>query len=115
MTTMRWAHCVVVAAGAWLLLASAGFPDLTVPFAPMAVAVVVAVALAIFATFAFMLRLDWSGWATLLIAAWAAAASSMLRSTQALMPLLLVSVVGLSLCAGLLISALPRRRRRSRR
>jgi len=109
MNMLRWTHCVALAAGAWLLLACAW---LTVPFVPMANATVVAVALVLFATLALVLRLKWSGWATLLIAAWVAAASPMLRATQALMPLLLVSSAGLVLCAGLLATALPRRRRR---
>jgi hypothetical protein len=115
MTTLRWTYCVALAVGAWLLPACTGLRDLAVPFAPMADAVAVAVGLVVFATLALMLRLDWNGWATLLIAAWAAAASSMLRATQALLPLLLVSSVGLLLCAALLLSGLPRQRRRGGR
>jgi len=112
MTTMRRTHCVAMAAGAWLLLACTGLQEMTVPFTPVANAVVIAVALILFATFALVLRFDWSGWATLLIAAWVALALPMLRATQALMPLLLVSIVGLGLCAGLFMSTLPRQRRR---
>src|SRR6185437_4223390 len=84
MTTMRRTHCVAMAAGAWLLLACTGLQEMTVPFTPVANAVVIAVALILFATFALVLRFDWSGWATLLIAAWVALALPMLRATQAL-------------------------------
>jgi hypothetical protein len=114
MKTMRGPHCVALAAGAWLL-AGTGLQGLTVPFSPMSNAVVIAVVLVLFATLALVLRFQWSGWATLLVAAWAASSSSMLGATQALMPLMLVSFAGLALCVGLLMIALPRQRRRQGR
>lgn len=116
MKTMRWQHCVGVAAAAWLLLASAlagaGRWGLSPPFGPMANAVVVATALVVFATLALVLRLDWNGWATLLIGAWAMAASSMLRATHAWTPVLLLGLIALALCGGRLMSAPPPWRRR---
>lgn len=115
MKTMRWTHCVGLAAGAWLLLACTHFGNLTVPFAPMADAVVVAVALIIFATLALVLRLSWNGWATVLIGVWVAAASSIFHATEALVPLLLVGLIGFALCAALLMSESSRRHRQSGR
>lgn len=112
MKTMRWTHCVGLAAATWLLLACTGFWDFKVGFAPMADAVIVAVALAVFATFALVLRLNWNGWATLLLAAWAAAAASILDATHALMPMLSTALVGLDLCTWRLVTARPPRRRR---
>lgn len=116
MKTMRWQHCVGLAAAAWLLLASgimsAGWLGFSMPFGTMVDAVVVAVALAVFATLALALRLSWDGWATLSIGAWALAASAMLRAAHAWMPVLLLGPIALCLCGGLLMSAPPSWRRR---
>lgn len=115
MVTMRWQQCVGMAAAAWLLLgsalASAGRWGLPVPFAPMANAIVVAAALIVFATLALALRLNWNGWATLSIGAWALATLSMLRATRGWVAVLLFGLVALALCGGLLTSAPPWRRR----
>lgn len=115
MNTMRWTHCVGLGAGVWLLLACTHFENLAVPFAPMADAVAVAVALIIFATLGLVLHLGWNGWATVMIGAWVAAASSVFQATHALIPLFLVGLVGLALCAALLTSELSRWRRQSGR
>lgn len=115
MNTMRWTHCVGLGAGVWLLLACTHFGNLTAPFAPMADAVVVAVALIMFATLGLLLHLDWNGWATVMIGAWVVAASAILQATHALVPLFLVGLVGLALCAALLTSEMSRRRRQSGR
>lgn len=115
MKTMRWTHCMAVVAGTWLLLTCAGLGNLAVPFAPMVSAMVAGAVLMIFATFALVLQLQWDGWATLLICAWAVAASSMLRATHALMPLLLIGGVALALCGALLTDAARGRRYGSRR
>ena len=107
MRTMRWQYCVGVAAAAWLLLGSAlAFAGWAVsePFAPMVNAVVVAVALVIFATLSLVLRLDWNGWATLSIGAWALAAASMLRAMHAWLPVLLLGLITFALCGWVLMS-----------
>ena len=114
MKTIRWEHFVGLAAGAWLLLAAGGMGYSSVPFASIANAVVVAVGLVVFATLALVLHLNWNGWATLSIAAWALTASSMLHLAPGWMPLLLLGWVGLGLCTGLLLSAPPTSRRRDR-
>lgn len=114
MKTIRWEHFVALAAGAWLLLAVPGRGYPSVPFASVANAVVVAVGLVVFATFALVLHLNWNGWATLSIGAWALIASSMLHLSPAWMPLLLLGWAALGLCIGLLLSAPPRSRRRDR-
>lgn len=117
MKTMRWQqHCVGVATAAWLLIGSGvAFSDqwgLSVPFAPMANAMAVAVALVVFATFALVLHLNWNGRATLSITAWALAVSTMLRATHAWMPVLLLGLAALALCGALLLTAPPSTRRR---
>jgi len=116
MNTMRWQQWVGVAAAAWLLLASglasAARLGLSMSFGPMADAIVVAVGLVVFATLALVLRLNWSGWTTLSIGAWALAASAMLRAVHEWMPILLLGLMALVLCGGLLMSAPPPWRRR---
>lgn len=115
MKTMSWEHFVGLAAGAWLLLATGGAGHSSVPFASIANAEVVAIGLVVFGTLALVLRLNWNGWATLSIAAWALAASSILHASHAWMPLLLLSLVALGLCKGFLMSALPPSHRGDRR
>lgn len=114
MKTMRWEHFVGLAVGAWLLLAADDMGYSSVPFASIANAVVVAVGLVVFATLALVLHLNWNGWATLSIGAWALAASSVLHLAQAWTPLLLLGWVALGLCSGVLLNAPPPSRRRDR-
>ena len=114
MKTMRLEHFAGLAAGAWLLLAAGGVGYSSVPVAPIASAVVVAVGLVVFSTLALVLRLDWNNWATLAVGAWALSASSIVHMAHDWMALLLLGVVALGLCSGLLTSALPPSRRRDR-
>lgn len=114
MKTMRRDHFIGLAAGAWLLLAAGGMGHSSVPSASIADAVVVAIGLIVFAALALVLHLEWNGWATLSIGAWALTASALLHLAPAWMPLLLLGWVALALCSGLLLSAPPPSRRRDR-
>jgi hypothetical protein len=111
MNMKRWQHRVVLAGGVSLLLASGSLRDGSVPFAPMANAVVVASVLVAFATLALVLRLNWNGWATLSIVTWALIASAMLSVTHAWTAVLLLGLSALALCVGSLAATPPRRRR----
>jgi general stress protein CsbA len=64
-----------------------------------------------FATLALVLRLNWKGWATLSIVAWALIASAMLSLTHAWTAVLLLGLSALALCVGSLAATLPRRRK----
>jgi uncharacterized membrane protein YgaE (UPF0421/DUF939 family) len=114
MKPIRREHFLGLAAGASSLLAGSGVAYWSGSLASIANAVVVAVGLAVFATLALVLHLNWNGWATLSIGAWAFAAASILHATDAWMPVILLGLVAVGLCSALLMSTLPPSRRRDR-
>jgi xanthine/uracil/vitamin C permease (AzgA family) len=115
MDTMRWQHCLGLAAGAWLMSSSWALNALRPPLAPAVNGIVTVAALIVFGVVQ-ILGLRARPRQALLLSAWAFLAILLLELTSGAVSLILVGFIALATAAwAILIEKEKRQRQRPRR